>query len=341
MKQFFVNSGPHVRSSITTRRIMFDVCIALLPSLVMGLVYFGGPAAFTVAIAVVGALLSEFCYKLCQRKKVSQIIAEFDFTSLITGLILGLILPPLDYSHWYIPLLSSIFAIIAVKMIFGGTGKNIVNPAVTGRIFAFIAFLSVVSSYFPNPEINTLNNTIVAGATPLTQFLKNGFDMQAVGITNVDLLLGTGLAGSIGETCKVAILVGYIYLSVRKVIKWQYPLIYVGVTGLISVFCAKCDFNVFLPSILSGGLLFGAVFMATDYVTSPVGTLAQYVYYVILGVITGLLRFGTSIEVVSFAILLGNLIVPLLSIYLKPRHFGEKKIFEIIKEKLPKKKEGK
>ena len=341
MKQFYVNSGPHIRSNITTRKIMLDVCIALIPSLIMGLVFFGGQAAFTVAISIIGAILSEVVYKLCQRKKLSTIVNEFDLTSLVTGLILGLVLPPLKYEHWYIPLLASIFAIVAVKMLFGGTGKNIVNPAVTGRIFAFIAFLSIVSSYFPNPQINTLSNTVVSGATPLTQFLKDGFNLGNVGVTNLDLLLGTGIAGSIGETCKVAIIVGYLYLSIKRVIKWQYPLIYIGVTGLMSVFMSGCDFNVFLPSILSGGLMFGAVFMATDYVTSPVGTLAQYIYYILLGVITGLLRFGTSIEVVSFAILLGNLIVPLLSIYFRPRHFGGKKFIEGIKEKLPKKKEGK
>lgn len=324
-----VSDTPHVRSKLTTKRIMLDVIIALIPSLIAGIVYFGGYAAFTVFISVLFSCLTEWVWLLVKKTPIKEIFVKFDFSSIVTGLILGLSLPPLAYKHFYIPMLAAIFAVGVVKMLFGGTGKNVVNPAVTGRVFAFISFLGLMTSGWIQPNFGSLSGEVVSGATVLTDLLAGNSPV----ISNVDLLLGTGVTGSIGETCKVAIILGFIYLCVRKVIKWQWPVLVIGATGLVGVLMHGGDFNIFLPYILSGGLIYGAVFMATDYVTSPSNNLARYPYFILMGVVIALLREGTAIETVSFAILLMNLVVPLFSLHIRPRPFGSAPIKEVIKEK--------
>ncbi|MBR1747414.1 MAG: RnfABCDGE type electron transport complex subunit D [Clostridia bacterium] len=339
-----ISGSPHIRRKRTTKGIMLDVLIALLPATIAGLVYFGGRAAVTIVLSLFGAVATEFVWLLCRKTSIKEILKQFDFTSLVTGLLLALTLPPLAYEYFYIPLLSSVFAIGVAKMLFGGTGKNIVNPAIAGRVFAFISFQSPMVSGWLAPNFGRIGGVdAVSAATPLTAMLGEG--LGSVGISNVDLLLGTGVLGCIGETCKVALLVGFVYLIVRRVVKWQWPIIYVAVTGLLS--CALGgSMSYFLPSILSGGLILGAIFMATDYVTSPNNKWACFVYYVVLGVITALLRFGTKIEVVSFAILLMNLTVPLFNMWIRPRPFGSKPVGTVVKDffvglkgKLTKKKE--
>lgn len=329
MSELLVSSSPHIRSRVTTRRLMLDVIIALLPCLIAGIVFFGWYALALAAISVGGAVATEFVYALVYRKcwkdfkgAVRHIVKDFDFTSVISGLILALIVPV--GVEWYLPLLGSIFAIALCKMLFGGTGRNLVNPADAARVFLFISFSSmtayvgtciVPALVTPNADVSE----ILSGATPLTAlFVKNG----GVTLSPGDLFLGTGVDGCIGETCKLAILVGFLWLIVRRVIKWYYPLIYIGVTGLFAVALQGFDFNYFLPSILSGGLVFGAVFMATDYSTSPKSTAANVVYFVCLGLLTAGLRKATGIEVVSFCILLMNCLTPLLDRYLPRRPFG-------------------
>lgn len=325
-----VSDTPHVRKGRTTVNIMLDVIIALLPAVAAGIVFFGYKAAVVLAISVVSAVATEFVYSLCLKKKPSEIIKGFDFTSVVTGLLLGLSLS--SSVPWYVPLLSSVFAIAAVKMLFGGTGKNIVNPAVTGRVFAFIAFQAAMISGWQNAAFGPVQGSITSGATVLTALLGEG--VTDLGLTNLDLFLGTGLAGCIGETSKLALLAGWLYLAVRKVIKIEYPLIIMGVTGLVAVLLNGCDFAYFLPSVLSGGLFLGAVFMATDYVTSPSSRTGKYVYYVLLGAIIALLRHATKIEVVSFAILLMNLTVPLFNRYIRPRPFGSPNLGAALKGKI-------
>lgn len=338
METVIISDTPHLRKKRTTKGIMLDVLIALIPATVAGLVYFGGRAAVTLILSVFSSVATEFVWLLCKKTDFKAILKQFDYTSAVTGLLLGLTMPPLEYSLWYIPVLSGIFAVGAVKMLFGGTGKNIVNPAIAGRVFAFIAFSGSMVSGWISPAFGSLSsgNEVYAGATPLTDLLGGG--LQAVGVSNLDLFLGTGVPGCIGETCKIALIAGGIYLVARKVIKFQYPLIYIAVTGLVSVFMSGTDWNVFLPSVLGGGLILGAVFMATDYVTSPNNKPASYVYFVLLGVVTALLRYGTKIEVVSFAILLMNLIVPLLNAYIRPRPFGATPVIKMIKDKIEAKK---
>lgn len=335
MEKVIVSDSPHIRGKRTTRGIMLDVIIALLPATVMGCVYFGLDAFFTILISVAASVLTEFVYCLCLKKKPLDIIKSFDLTSVVTGLLLAMCLP--SSVPWYVPLLSAVFSIAVVKMLFGGTGKNIVNPAITGRVFAFIAFQSVMVSGWVAPSIAALDGSVTTGATQLTSMLGgNGYSVSLL-----DMFLGTGMAGCIGETCKLALLIGGIYLVARKVIKWQYPVIYIVVEGFVAVCLAKFDFAQFMPSILSGGLFLGAIFMATDYVTSPNSAAGNYVYFVALGVLTAVLRAATKIEVVSFAILLMNLLVPLINAYIRPRPFGAAGFIERIRTKIAEKKAAK
>lgn len=318
-KLYTFSSSPHAKAPRTTKRIMIDVCIALLPAVIMGIVLFGGSAALLVGIALVSAVLSEVIYKLICKKSFKQIVNEFDFTSCVTGLLVGLSIG-VNYP-WYTPIFGSVFAIIVVKMLFGGTGKNLVNPAIVGRIFVFMSFQAMVSAWVLPSIPSISNSTVTTGATVLEGLNKGSLP----NLSNLDLLLGTGVMGCIGETCKVALILGGIYLVIRKVISPIFPLVYITVTGLFTVSLNGFDFGFFLPSILSGGLILGAIFMATDYTTTPNTLLGNIVYFVGLGLITAGLRIATGMEVVSFAILLGNLFVPLIDKFIIPKPFGYKK----------------
>ena len=317
------SSSPHVKAVRTTKQIMRHVCIALLPACVAGVVFFGLNAALLIAFSLTSAILSEVVYHLICGKKPREIYAGFDFTSAVTGLLIALSVGV--QTPWYAIILANIFGIIVVKMIFGGTGKNLVNPAVTGRIFAFMSFLSLMSNGWVNPNFGSLSGAssinAETNATLLTDLLKG----NAPALSNLDLLLGTGLAGCIGETCKVALLLGGLYLAVLGIINIGYPVIYIAVTGLFTVCLNGFDFNCFLPAILSGGLMLGAIFMATDYTTSPNTTLGNIVYFALLGLLTAGLRQATGIEVVSFVILLMNLFVPLIDKFVRPKPFGFQK----------------
>ena len=320
------SSSPHVKSPRTTRAIMIDVCIALLPACVMGIVYFGLKALLLLALALISAVASEFIYLLIVGKKFKEILRGFDFTSCVTGLLIGMSIG-VNYP-WYAPIFGSVFAIIVVKMIFGGTGKNLVNPAVTGRIFIFISFQAVVSAWVIPTTLVQTGATVLTGNDEIIGVLGG----KVPTISNLDLLLGVGVAGCIGETCKLALIVGGIYLVARRVINGIYPIIYVAVAGLFSVILNglnfatyTLDFSIFLPSILSGGLVLGAIFMATDYTTTPNTTLGNVIYFIALGLVTAGLRYATGMETVSFAILLMNLFVPLIDKFIINRPFGSQK----------------
>lgn len=316
--------SPHIKSPVTTRGIMVRVCIALIPACIMGIVYFGLKAALLIALALISAVAAEFVYSLAAKKPFKRIVKEFDFTSCVTGLLVGMTIGT-NYP-WYAPVLGSIFAVAVVKMPFGGTGKNLVNPAIAGRIFIFMSFQTVVGKWLL-PAVGPINGVSVStGATVLEGLLKG----EGAMLSNWDLLLGTGVAGCIGETCKIALLAGGIYLAAKGIINIVYPLIYIVVTGLFSVCLGGFDFALFLPSVLSGGLFLGAIFMATDYTTTPNTTLGNVIYFIMLGLLTAGLRAATKMEVVSFAILLMNLLVPLFDKFIVNRPFGYKKA---VKEK--------
>lgn len=315
-QQAFVEHSPHQKSSLTTRRIMLDVLIALAPAAVMGCVYFGWQALLVLVLTVLSAVLTEIIWLLIRKQTFKEIFKQFDLTSVVTGLLLGMCFG--SQTAWYACILAGAFAVGVAKMLFGGTGRNIVNPALAGRIFAFIAFPTIVAGGWLGANFTESAGEVLTGATPLTDFLTNN------GVMNTELwqlFFGYGVPGCIGETCKIALLAGYVYLIVRKVIDWKYPLIYIAATGVTTMIIYQ-SFEVFLPSILSGGLFLGAIFMATDYVTSPKTLWGNVVYFLLLGIITAVLRFATGIEVVSFCIFLMNLVTPLIDRFIRPRPFG-------------------
>ncbi|MDE7082431.1 MAG: RnfABCDGE type electron transport complex subunit D [Clostridia bacterium] len=337
-----ISTPPHVKSKRTTRGIMLDVCIALLPCAVAGIVYFGVLAFMLEIVAVVSCVATEFVYFFIANKGFSHKCKDagkvclrwwkqFDFTSVVTGLILALILPAT--TQWYEILIGSIFSIAIVKMLFGGTGKNLVNPASTGRVFMAISFAAVSTYTAANIPALNFESGIFTDATNLSWLLSAYPETK---VTVLDLFLGTGVAGCIGETCKLAIIVGYIYLCARNVIKWWQPLLFIVVFGFAAVFMSGFgfiatggyifDMKLFLPHIFSGGVLFGAVFMFPDYVTSPKGVYGQILYYVLAAVLVAVLRYFTKMEVTSYVIILMNLFVPLIDKYLIRRPFGYVKV---------------
>lgn len=335
-----VSTPPHVKSKRTTRGIMIDVCIALAPSVIAGCVFFGWQALMIVLASVFACVATEFCYSFIQNKGFKnakgacvRFCKQFDFTSVVTGLILALILPTTNkwYEVFYEVLIGGVFSIAIVKMLFGGTGKNLVNPAAAGRVFMFISF-SITTYTAANIGAFNFSSGVFSGSTNLWWLLASNGGNPATKISTLDLFLGTGVAGCIGETCKAAILLGYIYLSVRQVIKWWQPLLFIVVFGFAAVTVSGFQFvptggyifdmELFLPHVFSGGVLFGAIFMFTDYTTSPKGVFGQIVYYVVAAILVAVLRYLTKLEVTSFVILLMNLFVPLIDKYIIRKPFG-------------------
>lgn len=345
-----ISTPPHVKSKRTTKGIMLDVVIALAPCAIAGCVFFGWQALMIILMSVFSCVATEFVYffiankgfnnKCADAKKVCiRWLKQFDYTSIVTGLILALILPVTDkwYQVFYEVLIGGIFAIAVVKMLFGGTGKNLVNPAAAGRVFMFLSF-SISTYAAVNFGAIADGGTLAAGATNLSVLLGKNPE-SAVGV--LDLFLGTGVKGCIGETCKIAILAGYIYLVARNVIKWWQPLLFLALFGFVAVLMSgfafeggyKFDISLFLPHILSGGVMFAAVFMFPDYVTSPKCTWGQLLYYGVAAILLAILRYLTKIEVASFVILIMNLLVPLIDKYVRPNPFGYKKVKKVKEDK--------
>lgn len=303
MKELHVSQAPHINSGASTRTVMLDVIIALLPATIASIVLFRLSALWIILTCVISAVLAEAIFNLCVKKK--QTIT--DLSAVVTGLILALNLST-NVKLWQCAL-GSVFAIIVVKCLFGGLGKNIANPAIAARVFLLLTFATTVAGG-ANPVIAE----ITSSATPLA----NGF----ADVTITKLLLGLH-GGSIGETCAIAILIGYVYLVVRKDIKWYVPFAFV-LTVFVLYLISERSFSFALKEILAGGLLFGAVFMATDYVTTPISNLGKTVFAVGCGIITFLIRkFGSYPEGVSISILVMNLFVPLIERVTMPNTLGK------------------
>lgn len=297
-----VSVSPHIHSKKSTQGIMLDVIISLLPATIAGVVIFGLEALLVIAVCVAVSVLGEFLFNKTTKKPLTI----SDLSAAVTGLLLALNLPA-NLPLWQAAV-GSLFAIIIVKCIFGGIGRNVVNPAITGRVFMLIAFTSMTTAAFP------LDST--AGATPLAE-IANGNE-----VILQDLLLGN-VGGSIGETSKVALLIGGIYLLVRKVISWHIPVAFIGTAFIFSLAVHEFDVMLALSLILSGGLILGAFFMATDYVTSPTTPLGKIIFGVGAGLITVLIReWGVYPEGVSFAILIMNIINPYIDMLTKRKLFG-------------------
>lgn len=297
-----VSSSPHVRDTVTTKSIMYDVLIAMLPAAAFGVYQFGIQALLVIVVTMAACALSEYVYE----RALGLPITVADGSALVTGMILALNMPA-GIPLW-IPALGGIFAIVVVKQLYGGLGQNFMNPALAGRCFLLISFAGKMSAF-------TLDGW--SGATPLAQ-LKAGqsVDLAAMFVGRIP--------GTIGEVSVLALLAGAAYMVYKKVISLRIPLTYIATTAVFVFIFGQHDLSFVAAHVCGGGLLFGAFFMATDYVTSPITPKGQIVFGVVLGILTGLFRlFGGSAEGVSYAIIISNMLVPLIERYTLPTAFGK------------------
>lgn len=317
-----VSPSPHIRHGDTTRSIMTDVIIALLPALVWGVICFGLRALAVVLISVASAVLFEFAFE----KLLKRSVTIGDFSAALTGLLLGLNLPA-TVPYW-IPVVGSFFAIVVVKQLFGGIGKNFMNPALAARVFLFAWPSEMTTFTEPFRRLGVFASgediaDVVATATPLTS-LKDG---ALPDIPWVDLITGK-CGGTIGEVSSVLLIIGGIYLIVRKVISWHIPVSLIGTVAILAaVFPQNDDIIAFVFSeIFSGGLILAAFFMATDYVTSPITAKGRLIFGVGCGAIIIFIRyFGNYPEGASFAVLIMNTLVYYIDKFTRPRVFGKEK----------------
>ena len=290
--------SPHIHSGKSTSGIMLDVLLALLPATVLGTVIFGIKALLVIAVCVICSVGFEAIFNVITKKE--QTIG--DLSAAVTGLLLALNLPA-NTPLWQCAV-GSLFAIIVVKCLFGGIGKNLVNPAITARVFMLVAFTSIATPSFPVDS--------VASATPL---------MAEKMPSLLDLFIGN-YGGAIGETSTAALLLGGLYLLVRRVISWHIPVTFIGTVFIFSFFMEGFSAVSALALIMSGGLFIGAIFMATDYVTSPSTVWGKIIFGLGAGLLTCLIRyFGTYPEGVSFAILFMNILTPYISRFTRRKLF--------------------
>ena len=307
MSKLIVSSPPHMRSEDTTQSIMLDVIIALLPTTAAGIYFFGYRAGAIVAITVLFAVLFEFLWNRISQKPGTI----WDLSAIVSGMILALNLPP-TVPFW-LPVVGSFFMIVIVKMCFGGLGQNFMNPAAAARAFLMASFLPHMTKFvLPGTPLEFFSNAdVISTATPLSGLLDKS-------PTYMNMYLGK-IGGCIGEVSTVALLLGAMYLLYRRVISWQIPVAFIGtVAAITAVFGQDSLFHV-----LAGGLMLGAIFMATDYTTSPVTPLGKWIYGIGLGGFTVLIRLkGGYPEGVSYAIIIMNVVAPLIGKITPPRRFG-------------------
>jgi Na+-translocating ferredoxin:NAD+ oxidoreductase subunit D len=312
MSKLIVPSSPHLHSQESISRIMWTVIFCLIPTGVAGVVIFGFPALWTIILAVVSAVFCEWLIQVLTKRRISVL----DGSAILTGLLLAYNLPA-QVPFW-IPIIGAIFAISIAKMAFGGLGQNIFNPALAGRVFLMASWPKYLT-VFTQP----FSYDAVTSATPLA-LLKEGKLTQH--IPNWDLFLGIH-GGCIGEVCVIALLAGALFLLIRRYISWHIPVSFIATAGLLTwAFAGKAFFSGdWLFHILSGGLILGAFFMATDYVTSPLTRKGHLIFGVGCGALTAVIRlWGGYPEGVSYAILIMNAATPLIDRYTKNRVYGTK-----------------
>ena len=310
--QLNISSSPHIRSKVTSGNIMLMVVIALLPASAFGVYNFGVPALLMLISTTAAAVLTEFIYEKLMHKKVTV----GDFSAVVTGLLLGLNMPPT--APLWMGALGSVFGILIVKQLFGGLGQNFMNPALGARCFLLLSFTGPMTSFVYDG---------ITGPTPLAYVKEGALDQ----VNTMDMLIGN-IPGTIGETSVIAIVIGAIFLILMGVIDLRIPgtyivtfVIFVGIFGHVAhPEIGFFDSQYITAHLCGGGLMLGAWFMATDYVTSPITKKGQYVYGIVLGLLTGLFRiFGGSAEGVSYAIIISNLLVPLIEKVTLPKPFGK------------------
>ena len=320
--KLIATSNPHIRSNETTRTIMLDVIVAMLPALLWAVIWFGMKALTLTAVSVIGCIFWEWLYRKLMKKPQSV----GDLSAVVTGMLLAFVCP-VTTPYWMI-LIGGFFSIIVVKQLFGGIGKNFVNPALAGRAFLLGSYAGVMTTWIDaaanKAPLMGAAADIVTAATPLA-YMKTG-DME--GLKSVysvaDMFLGkTG--GSLGEVSAALLLLGGVYLIWRKVINWQTPVAYIATVAVLSFLFPKSGSGLdwMLYSIFGGGLMLGAFFMATDYATSPVTKKGQLIFGIGCGLFTVLIRyFGSYNEGVCYSIMVMNLCVALIDKYTKPTRFG-------------------
>ena len=303
-----ISSSPHVRDKSSTKSIMWDVFLALMPATRFGVWNFGYKAAVLIVACIATSVLTEYIWQ----KAMKLPLTVSDGSAAVTGLLLALNLSS-TFPVW-MAMLGGVFAIIIVKQLFGGLGQNFMNPALGARCFLMVSFAGKMTSF-------TYDG--VTGATPLA-LIKNGDNSTNL----LDMFLGT-IGGTIGETSTLALLIGAAYLLIRKVITWRIPVCYIATFAIFALIFGGHGFDMtyLAKELCGGGLMLGAFFMATDYVTSPITAKGQIVFGILLGILTGVFRiYGASAEGVSYAIIICNLLVPLIERVTLPVPFGKEGI---------------
>ena len=315
-------SNPHIRGSETTRSIMLDVIIALVPALAFACFNFGFRALTLTAVSVAGCFFWEWLYRKLMKKPESV----GDLSCAVTGMLLAFV-SPVQMPYWMI-LIGDFFAIIVVKQLFGGIGKNFLNPALAGRAVLLASYAGVMTTWADpagaGAAVIGSNVDLATTATPLAM-MKGGQFAELLGAYRVSDMFVGAIPGSLGEVSALALLIGGIYLVWRKVINWQTPVSYIATVAVLSFLFPKDGTGLewMLYSVFGGGLFLGAIFMATDYATSPVTKKGQLIFGIGCGLFTILIRyFGSYNEGVCYSIMVMNLMVPLIDKYTKPTRFG-------------------
>ena len=317
---FDASYQPQVRTNTDTSRIMLDVIIALVPAMVVGIVMFGVKALLLIAVSVASAVFWEWGYRKLMKKPSSI----GDLSACVTGILVALVIPV--GAPWWMPVVGTFFAMVIVKQLYGGIGKNFVNPALAGRAFLFFSWTATMTSWAVPKALGGVSVAAdaVTMATPLS-LLKEGSDIAAQGYDYLDMFLGF-MPGSIGEISALALLIGGAYLLIRKVINWRIPVAFIGTVAVLTFIFPRngyANLDWMLYNLLSGGLLLGAFFMATDYSSSPVTLNGQLLFGFGCGALTVLIRyFGGFPEGVSFAILIMNLCAWAIDKGTRGRQFG-------------------
>lgn len=312
MSKYVISSSPHLRDNVSTTSIMRDVCIALLPAAVAGVLFFGYRSAIILALSVAAAVLSEWLY--CKAAHCRNTIG--DFSAVVTGMLLAMNLPS-TVPYW-MPVIGSVIAILLCKMIFGGIGQNFINPALAARAILALSWASLMNTFATPAFGNLAGVDAVASATPIGA----AADTYTLG----QLFLGN-IPGTIGETCKLALLIGAAYLFYKKVITWHIPVAFIGTFAVCYLLKTGFDVNATLAQLLSGGLILGAFFMATDYSSSPATAKGKIVFGIGCGLLLFIFRAckKTPAEWCSYAILLMNVCSPLIERVTGNKSFGEVK----------------
>lgn len=322
-----ISPSPHTHGEETTRKLMFGVVLALMPALFTSVFYFGVGAVIVTATSIISCVLFEY---LLQRFVLKKPISVTDGSAVVTGLLLAFNLP--SNIPVFIIILGSLVSIGIAKMTFGGLGNNPFNPALVGRVFMLISFPVQMTSWPVPVGISAGYTDAITGATPLAilkEGIKNGESLSSLMEkvpTTIQMFLGK-MGGSIGEVAALALLIGFFYLLYKKIITWHIPVSVIGSVAFFTtiLWLINPESNASpVFHMLTGGLLLGAIFMATDYVTSPMNPKAMIIYGCGIGILTVVIRvWGAYPEGVSFAILIMNAFVPLMNAYLKPKRFGE------------------